>query len=399
MKANGGFRILNQNVYIQISYEDLSAIRHIVDIAPKEAQWFHRLERIQEGANTVYRMYEMYIPEQYCSGAEVESDPEMMVKFYRELVEEHGNEKANEILGNLTVWCHSHHNMGVNPSGQDNKQFQELVKNAKDAKVDLPQVMFIFNKSDNYYSRIWDPETGILCENVPLLIETPDFEHISAQAKAKFKKKPVATAWVGGKRKVPARSGGLLDWHGGYGAMTHSSTSTSYAGGKKNHKKKKRKVQAVSSSSKEINQSYLEDIQELGELIAITNSCHTEAEKLVSFLSDVMTKEEFNIYVSLLNGTESEIREFEDSVIQCDQEDNLSAQFDLFESLIDQNVDAKLLSVAYEIAIKLSDINLSPEYAEQLIDFWLDAYASSLGGGFETISLLNGEEDVISKLS
>ena len=107
----------------------------------------------------------------------------------------------------------------------------------------------------------------------------------------------------------------------------------------------------------------------------------------------------FNIYVSLLNGTESEIREFEDSVIQCAQEDTLSAQFDLFESLIDQNVDAKLLSVAYEIAIKLSDVNLSPEYAEQLIDFWLDAYASSLGGGFETISLLNGEEDVISKLS
>ena len=137
----------------------------------------------------------------------------------------------------------------------------------------------------------------------------------------------------------------------------------------------------------------------MGELIAITNSCHTEAEKLVSFLSDVMTKEEFNIYVSLINGTENEIREFEDSTIQCDEEDNLSAQFDLFESLIDQNVDAKLLSVAYEIAIKLSDTNLSPEYAEQLIDFWLDAYASSLGGGFEAISLLNGEEDVISKLS
>ena len=247
MKANGSFRILNNNIYIQISYEDLAAIRHIVDIAPKEAQWFHRLERIQEGNTTVYRIYEMYIPEQYCSGAEVESDPEMMVKFYRELVEEHGNEKANDILSNLTVWCHSHHTMGVNPSGQDNRQFQELIKNGKDAGVTLPQIMFIFNKSDNYYSRIWDPETGILCENIPIMIETPAFDSITDQAKKKFKKKPVKVQTFLNGKSVPARQQGLLDWHNSFATASSPSRPTAT---QKGGKKKTQKNQAKKSTGR-----------------------------------------------------------------------------------------------------------------------------------------------------
>ena len=384
MKANGGFRILNNNIYIQISYEDLAAIRHIVNIAPKEAQWFHRLEKIQEGQTTIYRIYEMYIPEQYCSGAEVESDPEMMVKFYRELVEEHGNEKANDILGNLTVWCHSHHTMGVNPSGQDNKQFQELIKNATDAKVTLPQIMFIFNKSDNYYSRIWDPESGVLCENIPILIETPAFDEISAQAKIKFKKKPVKAKWSQSYKGVPARSQGLLDWHSDPGiAFATQTHATGHSGSKKKHKvrqKQTRKIQAVSSSTKEINQANAEMIEELGEKIALTNSCHHDAETLVSFLSDIMTENEFCIYELLLNGTESELRELEDSVTVYSHEDQNEASFDLYECFVDQYSSGKLLSIAYEVATKLSDLNASPEYSEQLIDFWLDAYASTLGG-------------------
>ena len=170
MKPNGNFKILNKNIYLQISHDDISAIRHIVNIAPKEAQWFHRLERVSDREDvTLYRIYDMFIPEQYCSGAEVESDPEMMVKFYRELVKEYGDE-ANDILSNLTVWCHSHHNMGVTPSGQDHKQFKELVKNGMESNVTLPQVMLIFNKKDMFYSRIWDPVSGVLCENRDMLL-------------------------------------------------------------------------------------------------------------------------------------------------------------------------------------------------------------------------------------
>lgn len=191
MKNSGSFRLLNLQPKMLISYEDLEAIKHIVDIAPQEAQWFHRVEKIVQNSNVYYRIYEMYIPEQICSSVQVESDPMMMVNFYKELKEKHGAEKTNQIMGNLTAWCHSHHNMGVSPSGQDVKQFAEQCKNALDAKVNNPQIMMIFNKKDSFYSKVFDPEYGLVFEHVPFEITTPDYSWINKEAKEKFKKPKV----------------------------------------------------------------------------------------------------------------------------------------------------------------------------------------------------------------
>ena len=98
MKPVGELKILNHQPYIIMTHEDLCAIQHIVDIAPKEAQWFHRVERSIEKGVIMYNLYEMYIPEQYCSAAEVDTDPEMMMKFFQELSKEHGPETANDIV-------------------------------------------------------------------------------------------------------------------------------------------------------------------------------------------------------------------------------------------------------------------------------------------------------------
>lgn len=192
MQPNGNFKLLNLNPYISIDHKDLEAIRHIVDIAPQEAQWFCRLDRTNTTPGTLeYRVYEMYIPEQICSAAQVESDPMMMVRMFQELQSEHGNQGASEIMKNMTVWCHSHVNMGVSPSGQDVKQFAEQCKNAIDAKQTTPQMMMIFNKKDMYYCKLYDPEIGLVFENIPMKITGYDFSNITSQAKDKFKK-PVA---------------------------------------------------------------------------------------------------------------------------------------------------------------------------------------------------------------
>lgn len=188
MKNNGNFKVLNAQPQLLISHEDLKAIEHIVDIAPQEAQWFNRVEKITEGNHIYYRVYEMYIPEQYCSAAQVESDPMMMVSFFKELQKEYGTEKTNEIMSNLTSWSHSHHNMGVSPSSQDVKQFNEQCKNAKDANVTNPQIMMIFNKKNSFYSKVFDPELGLVFEHVPFVIQDYDFDWITKQAKEKFKK-------------------------------------------------------------------------------------------------------------------------------------------------------------------------------------------------------------------
>lgn len=189
MNPIGKFKLLNHNPTLLISDYDLKAIQHIVNIAPKEAQWFHRLEKV-EGTCT-YRIYETYIPEQYCSGAEVESIPSMMVDFYKEIAADKSQKETNEILQSLNVWCHSHHNMAPNPSGQDIKQFKQQCEQALQQGVKDPQVMLIFNKKNQYYSQVWDPEDNSLYENVDIEVEGYDFDWITAQANKKFKEKPV----------------------------------------------------------------------------------------------------------------------------------------------------------------------------------------------------------------
>jgi len=190
MKPNTQFR-LNSMPRLFISHQDLERIKYVVDLAPKEAQWFSRIEKVKTKSTVYYRIYDMFIPEQYCSSAEVESDPMMMVKFYKELKEKHGMEGTNEIMKNMTVWSHSHHNMGVSPSGQDLNQFAENIENAKKANQKAPQVMFIFNKKDQYHMKLWDCETEIIYENLQLEVLPYDFSYLDDEAKTKFKKKKI----------------------------------------------------------------------------------------------------------------------------------------------------------------------------------------------------------------
>ena len=209
MKNNGNFKVLNAQPQLLISHQDLKAIEHIVEVAPQEAQWFNRVEKITQGNHIYYRIYEMYIPEQYCSAAQVESDPMMMVSFFKELQKEHGTEKTNEIMSNLTSWSHSHHTMGVFPSGQDVKQFNEQCKNAADSGVKNPQIMMIFNKKNLFYSKVFDPELGLVFEHVPFVIQDYDFDWITKQAKQKFKK----PKYKAPKTKLPKKQNAFARWN------------------------------------------------------------------------------------------------------------------------------------------------------------------------------------------
>lgn len=213
MKPNGQFKVLNLEPYLLISNYDLEAIRAIVKIAPQEAQWYHTVERVVNSNEVYYKISGLYIPEQYTSVAEVESDSNMMISFYRELLKEHGPDKTNEIMSKLTCWCHSHHNMGVSPSGQDRKQFQTQCENAIKDKVTNPQLMLIFNKKDQYYCQVFDPEYNLIFENIPMYEEEYDFNWIKEQAKTKFKKKALPKkksksklSWSTGKSKS------YIDW-------------------------------------------------------------------------------------------------------------------------------------------------------------------------------------------
>lgn len=200
MKSITQLNILNKKPTLYISYEGLEAIKHIVSIAPQEAQWFHTIE-LETNYDNVISLFlsdRIYIPEQNTSVAEVNSTSEMLIKFYKELSQEFKMEEVNEILKNMGCWCHSHHNMGVSPSGQDITQFTEFVNSSIEQNQNTWQIMLIFNKKNEFYCRAFDPKTGIIYEGLDLEIyHTYDFEYIDKASKTKFKKpKPIFKNWL-----------------------------------------------------------------------------------------------------------------------------------------------------------------------------------------------------------
>ena len=187
MQAISNTKILGKTPTIILTHKLLQSIKHLVNIAPQEAQWFHVINQNTE-TNT-FTLDGVYIPEQICSAAEVDSSSTMMVDFYKELAKKHGHAEASNIFSNMGAWCHSHHNMNVSPSGQDVNQFTTMINNSIEQNNLKPQIMLIFNKKNEYYNRLWDPTTDTIWENVPLVLQGYDFTDLSNQAIAKFKKK------------------------------------------------------------------------------------------------------------------------------------------------------------------------------------------------------------------
>jgi hypothetical protein len=199
MKSVTSFKALNLRPTIVVSHEALQAIKRIVRIAPQEAQWFHTIDPIRykdsPGEVFLHLSDKLYIPKQNTAATQVDSTSSMMIEFYHELKEQYvDQETVNQKLNSMTCWCHSHHNMTPNPSGQDNSQFDFFVKSAIDQNQSCWQLMLIFNKKDQFYSRVWDPSTGLVFEGVDIQISTPyDFSYIDKAAKTKFVKPPVKT--------------------------------------------------------------------------------------------------------------------------------------------------------------------------------------------------------------
>lgn len=172
---------------IVFDYLALEKAKYLISKMDKEIQWFHRMNVSED--RSVYYIYDLIIPQQEVSLTEANSDSSMMLNLYRDLVKERGAEETNATLSNMVVWCHSHHTMAPNPSGQDNKQFQEFNNTLPEG---YPRMMLIFNKAHQYYSKVYDPISGFLFENIDIHISTPfETKDIDAQIKAKVKNKKV----------------------------------------------------------------------------------------------------------------------------------------------------------------------------------------------------------------
>lgn len=180
---------------ILMSQKLIASIAHIVKIAPQEAQWFNVIESVERTSNStnIKLSDTLYIPEQVCSLTEVDTNSNMLVGFYRELMASNSLEEVNSLLSNMNCWSHSHHTMQVNPSLQDSNQFEYFVTQNKQQGNDKPYLMLIFNKHGQVYSRFYDNLTGFIYQGLQIEVidhNDYDFSYINSAAKAKFKSPP-----------------------------------------------------------------------------------------------------------------------------------------------------------------------------------------------------------------
>lgn len=95
-------------------------IEYIVDKCAQEVGWFH-LVKYDKRTNT-YLLYDTIIPEQTVSSVETDISGAAWGKCANQLI----NEEKD--VSHMYAWFHSHVNMAVHPSGQDEAQVEEFLE-------------------------------------------------------------------------------------------------------------------------------------------------------------------------------------------------------------------------------------------------------------------------------
>ncbi len=149
------------------------------ELSGDEVGWLGRAVKLPNGD---YAILDTFLFEQEVHSTTCEITPEGLQKVAVELMQ---TEEGREALGQLKVWGHSHVNMGVTPSGQDEDQLNVF----KDGNGWF--IRIITNKSGAIGLTIIDWERGVKIEDVPYKVYF-DFnirEEVEKELKEKVTKK------------------------------------------------------------------------------------------------------------------------------------------------------------------------------------------------------------------
>lgn len=159
---------------IYIGHEALLKINIIVNSIDKEIGWLGSVAT----AEGVYIIDDVYLFEQEVNGATTEITPEGLSSFAEDLiVQDGGVDKWNSIK----LWGHSHVNMSVSPSGQDDKQMELFESSGHDffirmianQKGDIGIDLFNYKEGLSYegldYSILYDNKQNDIIKEIERL--------------------------------------------------------------------------------------------------------------------------------------------------------------------------------------------------------------------------------------
>lgn len=128
-----------------------------------EVGWLGTVEQLPD--NT-YMISDTYLFEQQVHGATTEISPEGLMEFGMKLLEQ---PDGADIWNKMQMWGHSHVNMPISPSGQDDKQMQEFSGNGYPFFIRL-----ICNKKGDMKLDFYDYENGFEFHDIPWVREVKE---------------------------------------------------------------------------------------------------------------------------------------------------------------------------------------------------------------------------------
>ena len=148
--------IANKVPRIGITSDALAKMFVYVDECNDEVGWLGTVKQINE---KYYIIDDVFLFDQEVHGTTTEITPEGLAEFAEELLK---REDGLEIWNNLKMWGHSHVNMTVTPSGQDDKQMKDFAEVGHDWFIRL-----ICNKKGDMKLDFFHYNLGIAFLDVP----------------------------------------------------------------------------------------------------------------------------------------------------------------------------------------------------------------------------------------
>ncbi len=146
-----------------------------ITLCSDEIGWLGRVEMV---STSMYYCDDVFLLHQEVHGATTEILPEGLVKF----AEEYGGDTSN-----IRLWGHSHVNMSVSPSGQDNEQMALFKDNSMGWFFRV-----IGNKAGKIGITMFNYELGVEIDNIPWELDVEsgvDYEAIKAEIAEKVTRK------------------------------------------------------------------------------------------------------------------------------------------------------------------------------------------------------------------
>lgn len=131
---------------------------YLVDTCQKEVGWFALVDHDAE-ANS-FTITEIVIPKQEVTAAETDIGKEDLADAAMELIE------AGKDTGKMYAWFHSHVNMGVTPSTQDEFQVEDFLEDLADQPEVPAFIRGIQNKKGDLKLDIYYIQHGIAYQNL-----------------------------------------------------------------------------------------------------------------------------------------------------------------------------------------------------------------------------------------